>query len=172
MRKLFLFSSTILYAFFMTFCSYAPLVTSYIVNEENYVEVEVEVVDAIYHDDGYSYLFMNLTEFYRYYGFTGKDPGDLDPSLLGGTLIKVRIMPQNAKILKDRGFFDDMQMGDVITIKTTCWIHDGIEYHFLAAVKSEEIEYLTFEEGFHGIVEEATKLKEIELDELLKHSKK
>ena len=168
MRKLLFFGLSVLYALAMTFCAYSPVVNNYINNRDNYIEIEAKFVNATYNDEGYSYLYINLTDFYRYHGFTGQSPEELDQSLLDGTIISIKIMPQNAKILKNRGFFEGIPEGTLINIHTTCWRYEGIDRHYLASLSIAEVEYLTFKEGMKGIGAASGRLKDVELDELFK----
>ena len=168
MRKLLFLGLSVLYALAMTFCAYSPVVNNYINNRDNYIEIEAKFVNATYNDEGYSYLYINLTDFYRYHGFTGQSPEELDQSLLDGTIISIKIMPQNAKILKNRGFFDGIPEGTLINIHTTCWRYEGIDRHYLAAISVDETEYLSFDEGMRGIGAASGSLKDVDFNELFK----
>lgn len=169
MRKLLFFGLSVLYALAMTFCAYTPVVTNYINDESNYIEIQAKFEGAEYHDEGYSYLYIRLMDFYRYRGFTGKNPESYDESILENTVITIKIMPENAKILLERNFFDGFDDDTTISIHTTCWIYEGAERHFLASVRTAYTEYLTFEEGMHGINLASAQFKDIEIEEILKN---
>ena len=151
MRKLIFLGLSVIYALATTLCSYTPLETQYITNKDNYIELEVVVSSAEYHEDEYSYLYINLSEFSRYRDLTGKNPVNYDQETLQNTIIEIKIVSQNAKLLKERGFFDNIKSGDKITIKTTCWLYEDVNHHYLAALSCGETTYLTFEEGFDGV---------------------
>lgn len=167
MRKLIILGFTVIYMLIMTFCEYTPRVIAYVGDEENYIEIEAEVFAAKYNTDGYSYLYIKMKDFEHYEGFMGREPESYDPSLLDDTTVKLKIVPENAEILKERGFFDNIKNGDSITIHTTCWIYDNIKYHFLASVSEGENVYLSFEEGFEGIKNASVQLKDIEIKDIL-----
>ena len=172
MRKLLFLGLSVIYALVMTFCSYAPLVSQYITDEEHYIEIEVKVSDAKFNEEGYSYLYINLLEFDRYRGFTGETPDELDDELLNSTVIEIKIVPQNAALLNERGFFDNVKAEDVITVYTTCWIHDNIPRHYLASVTLGEEVYLSFEEGLDGIERATLEIKDIEIDAIFDNANK
>lgn len=171
MRKLLILGISIITAITMTLCSYTPLVTQYINNGENYIDIMVKVSSAEYHETGYSYLYINLLEFSRYKGFTGTMPSDHEQTTLDSTIIAIKIVPENAKLLKDRGFFENVKAGDVVSIITTCWIHDGITRHYLAGITLGASDYLTFDEGMDGISVDTHKFKDIELGEIFKKTR-
>ena len=114
MRKLLFLGLSVIYALATTLCSYTPLETQYITNEDNYIELDVVVSSAEYHEDGYSYLYINLTEFSRYRGLTGKNPVNYEQETLQNTIIEIKIVSKNAELLKERGFFDNVKAGDKI----------------------------------------------------------
>jgi len=171
MRKLLFFGLSVIYMLAMTFCAYTPLVNNYINNEDNYVEIDAKFLSAEFHEEGYSYLNITLTDFYRYHGFTGHAPENYDDSVLENTVITIKIVPESALLLKERGLFDEIPSGTPIRVRTTCWIYDGIQRHYLGAVSTSEIELLTFEEGMDGVRAASTKLKDIEISEILKPKK-
>ena len=168
MRKLFLFSISIISALIMTFCSYSPAVISYIDNEKNYIEIEATVVGTKYYENGYSYLFVTLTDPEHFTDFTGLAYDESDPSLLGTTTVTMKIMQENSNVLMERGFFESINPGDTVTIHTTCWIDGEIHRHYLASIKCQDVEYLTFEEGLEGIKEASTKLKEADIADIFR----
>lgn len=168
MRKLLFLGLSVIYTLAMTFCAYTPVVNNYINDKDNYVKIDAIFVDAEFKDEGYSYLYINLTDFYRYHGFTGKSPSDIDQSVLDKTVITLKIMPDNALLLKERGLFDNVSPGTILHIRTTCWIYDEIERHYLAEISTDDIVFLTFEEGMDGVRATSGKLKEIEIDEILR----
>ena len=170
MRKSFFLTLSVIYMLIMTFCAYTPIVSQYINDENNYVEIEATVFATKYNEDGYSYLYIRLTEFSRYYGFTGIMPENFDQTVLENTTVTIKIVPESAAILKERGFFDTVQFGDAITVKTTCWIYDGIKRHYLGAVWTDDTEYLTFEEGLHSVSTATKKLNKIEIKEIFNPS--
>ena len=167
MRKLLFIGLSVIYALVMTLCSYAPLVSQYITDEEHYIEIEVKVSSTKTNDDGYSYLYVNLLEFERYRGFTGETPEEFNDELLDSTVIEIKIVPQNTQLLIERGFFDNVEAGDLVTIHTTCWIHDNIPRHYLASITLDDIVYMSFEEGLDGIERATLEIKDIEIDAIL-----
>ena len=168
MRRVLFIGTAILYLLAMTFCQYTPLVSQYINNDENYIEIDVSVSSTQYNEEGYSYVYIKLLEFERYAGFTGMVPEKNDPEILDNTVIEIKIVPDSAVLLKDRGFFDEVESGDIITIHTTCWIHDDIARHYLAGVICGEKVYLSFEEGLDGVKIDTRKFNELEIGEIFK----
>ena len=170
MRRTMIIGTAILYLLMMTFCAYTPVVSQYINNDDNYIELDVKVSSTIYNEEGYSYLYINLLEFERYAGFTGVIPEILEDELLDTTVIEIKIVPGSASILKERGFFDIVKAGDIISVRTTCWIYDDIARHYLGSVTAGDITYLSFEEGLDAVSVDTRKLNELEIGEIFNKS--
>ena len=161
MRKLLFLGMSIFYMLASAFCNYSPIVSQYLNTEENYVELEAKISSVQYNEEGYSYIYINLVEFSRYVGFTGVLPED-DPNseLLDSTVIEIRVVNDSAKLLNDRGFFDEIDQGDVINIRTTCWIYELENRHYIAEIVYNDECYLSFEEGFENISKATLSFKE------------
>ena len=162
MRKLLFFGMSVFYMLAATFCNYTPVVYQYLNSEENYIEIEAKISSVKYQEEGYSYIYINLTELSRYVGFTGDLPDTEDADLLENTVVEIKVVNENAKLLKERGFFDEATKGDIVNIRTTCWIYKEEDRHYLAHVELKDKQYLSFEEGFENIGEATRGFKEIE----------
>lgn len=167
MKKLLVLGLSVIYMLILTFCEYSPAVIEHISSEENYYEIEAEVFALEYKEEGYSYIYVNLLDFEHYEGFVGFVPENKDPEALENTYIELKIIPENAIILKENGFFDNVHHGDVISIRTTRWINNTLEHHYVAEVVESETVYLPFETGFDNMREKATSIKDLDIDEIL-----
>ena len=108
MRKAFVLTMSIIYLLIMTFCAYTPIVSQYIKDEDHFVDIDAIIVSSEYREGEYSYINIKLTEFERYYGFTGGMPESFDESVLENTVITLKVMPESAQLLKERGFFENV----------------------------------------------------------------
>ncbi len=167
MRKLLILGMSVIYALVMTFCAYSPVVSQHLNNEDNYIRMQATVSSAEYREEGYSYLYIKLLDTENYYGFTGVDPDACDDETIESTVVEIKIVPENAMILKDRGFFDEVKSGDTVTLFTTCWIHEDIARHYLAGATLGAKTYLFFNEGMDGMSTATQRLNEIDFNSIL-----
>ncbi len=170
MRKLLFLGLTVIYALISTFCEYTPDVLARVTNEDKYIIVDMEVFSAKYNEEGYSYIYARLYDFEHYEGFMGIAPEEQTNNVLATSVIKLKILPENAQILKDNGFFDNVKPGDKITLRTTCWAYNGLNHNYVAQIILNNTEYLSFDAGFHNMVESSKKIKELDLGDILKSS--
>jgi len=168
MRKLLFLGLTVIYALISTFCEFTPDVLAHVTNEEKYIEIDVEVVSSKYNDDGYSYIYVKLTDFSYYKSLTGSHADSYTQDTLDNTVVKLKMLPENAEILRENGFFDIIKLGDLIKVRTTAWIHNGVNHNYVAQLTLGEIEYLDFETGFNNMVASSKRLKELDLGDVLK----
>ena len=142
MRKLLFLGLTVIYALISTFCEYTPDVLAHVTNEDKYISVEMEVLSVKYNDEGYSYIYARLYDFEHYEGFMGVAPEEQTNEVLVSSAIRIKILPENAIILKQNGFFDEAKLGDRIALRTTCWAHNGLNHNYVAQISIDDIEYL------------------------------
>ncbi len=167
MRKLLFLGLSVIYMLIATFCEYTPDVLVHVADEEKYINVDVQIYSASYNEDGYSYFYVRLLDFNYYEGFSGYPAEKYDEETLNITIIKLKILPENAKILLENGFFSDVQTGDVINIRTTCYMNNGLNHHYVAEVNRNGQNYLPFERGFQNMTDAAMALKELDYQEIL-----
>lgn len=168
MRKLLFLGLSVFYMLMMTFCEYTPTVIDHITTEENYVQITVNALSAEYNEDGYSYLTATLTDYEYFEDFFGVAPDNTDPDRLSAHPVQFKIVTDNAEALKERGFFDSIKGGESLTVRVTHWIHNGINYFYVAEVVSESGTYLFFEEGIRGMTNAAISIKDFEYDKILR----
>lgn len=168
MRKLLFLGLTVIYALISTFCEYTPDVLAHVTNEDKYISVEMEVLSVKYNDEGYSYIYARLYDFEHYEGFMGVAPEEQTNEILVSSAIRIKILPENAIILKQNGFFDEAKLGDRIALRTTCWAYNGLNHNYAAQITVGGVEYLDFETGFNNMVASSKRLKELDLGDVLK----
>ena len=168
MRKLLILGLTVIYALISAFCEYTPDVLSHVTNEDKYIDIDMEVFSAKYNEEGYSYIYARLYDFEYYEGFMGIEPEAETNEVLATTVVKLKILPENAKILKQNGFFEAVETGDKITLRTTCWAYNGLNHNYVAQVILKNTEYLGFDEGFYNMVESSKRIKELDLGDILR----
>ena len=61
------------------------------------------------------------------------------------------ICAENAKILYENHFFDEVEKGTVLRFRATSWIYMDGNFLFICAIESNGIEYLRVEEGMNNI---------------------
>lgn len=167
MKKMLFLGLSVIYMLILTFCEYTPDVIAHITDEENYITLETEAYGAQYGGEEYSYLHISLPDLEYYERFFGFIPADPDPDLTKDAVVDIKIMPEIASLLYERGFFDDLHPGDKITIRTTAWVNKSIEHHYLAAISIGDKEYLAFDEGFELVKDASVKIKDMNIQELL-----
>ena len=72
------------------------------------------------------------------------------------------------KIFIIMGFFDSIKGAERLTVRVTHWIHNGINYFYVAEAVSESGTYLFFEEGIRGMTNAAISIKDFEYDKILR----
>lgn len=167
MRKLLFLGLSVLYMLIATFCEYTPDVLAHVTDQEKYISIDVEIYSANYQEDGYSYFYVRLLNFEHYKGFSGEHPEHYNDDTLQNTLIKLKILPENAKILLENGFFDTVKEGDIISVRTTCWMHNGLNHHYVAEVNLNGQNYLPFEVGFQNMMDASMTLKKLDYKDIL-----
>ena len=167
MRRLGIITFTIFYMLMITFCEYTPMIIDHITNEDNYMEISVTVKKTEFNEIGYSYVYVNLHDYEYFDDFFGFRPASHDLEHLKELDLELKVVTENAAILKANGFFDEIKEGDVITVRTTHWVNNSINYHYIAELTLNDKIYLSFENGMIGMTDAAIGIKDLEYDKIL-----
>lgn len=136
---------------FCTSCyGYNAIMYDYLSKEEHYLLYEGTLADspAEFVEGEELLLSLQLTETYLQ-----DNPNLLYNSRKEGEyyISSFTICAENAKVLYENHFFDEVDAGTVLRVRATSWIYMDGDFFFICAIESNGIEYLSVEEGMKNI---------------------
>ncbi len=142
MKKLFLFISIFLCAILLLSSGliwgrYNSIMKRELSNIENYTEYTYTLIEREKYKD-YVYMIVTLAE--------------ADETIPYSDECRLEVIPANAEILKEKGFFDEVEPGDTLTIKADLFTYGDADFFFVASVKSENKSYLDEETAMYNII--------------------
>ncbi len=151
MKKLFMLISTLIcLSACLTSCGFIwgrfnGIMRDYLGDIENYDEYECVLIETAHgeadeneHSD-YTFIQVSLTEI-----------PDEEPV---GPECTLKVIPENADILKENGFFDEVNPDDTLMITTSIWIYGDANQFFCIQVKVGDKIYLDEETGLQNMIE-------------------
>ena len=71
----------------------------------------------------------------------------------GEYVIRLKLLADNAKLLLENGFFDVIQKGDTLTLKSSSFIYQDTNFFFISTVSYNGVCYLDEATGFQNIMD-------------------
>ena len=116
-------------------CSYSYRMTEYYSEDENYEVLTGEITETEFDDkNGTLYIYIELEDTYHYNGF-------------------FKVISSNEQIMKNNNFYEEINVGDTITITTAPRIfYDGYDCPILSLSFNNKV-YLEFDQGKANLLE-------------------
>ncbi|MBQ8579195.1 MAG: hypothetical protein IJ448_00685 [Oscillospiraceae bacterium] len=150
-KLLFAISIVMFFALLLSACTgFNDIMYDHLSSANNYAPYRANVQELICKEDNTLIIKVTFNDYDVVRNFLGGSPNQEIP--LNEYVFSLTVAAENVIILRENGFFDAVSVNDSIEVSATSFIYSDSEFFYVAAVRTEEKEYLDAQTGLQNII--------------------
>lgn len=134
-------------------CTYNGIMKDHLSDADNYKTYQVVLQKTLYFDSrSEMQLYVTFASREELAPFLGVSPESISEPI-DSHEVRLQICAENHQLLKQSGFYDDVEAGDEITVTTSDWIYMDGEFFYVIGVSVGEQVYLDPTVGLQNVID-------------------